>query len=97
MQVCLLNTTGKPIFVKEIGMAVGAKSKSRVLTEFERVAIVGEYPGLRFVDVAMETGKKSPARPAVEDDSAVRPETKDEQKAASAEDESAKPKRKPLR
>lgn len=61
MQVCLWNTTSTPIFVKEINMTVGANQKSRVLTENERVAIVGDYPGLRFIDVLLE--EKLPAKP----------------------------------
>lgn len=61
MQVCLFNSTNQPIFIKEIGMTVGAKQKSRVLQEFERIAIVNEYPGLLFVNVLLE--EKSAAKP----------------------------------
>lgn len=62
MQVCLFNSTNAPIYVSEIGMTIGAKQKSRVLTEFERMAIVNDYPGLLFVNVLME--EKSAAKHA---------------------------------
>lgn len=89
MQVCLFNSTDKPIFVKEIGMTVGAKSKSRLLTEGERVAIVGDYPGLRFVDFMME--EKTKTRPEK-----IAEETVEEEPQPFGE-EITKPKRKTTR
>jgi len=87
MQVCLFNSTDAQIFVKEIGMTVGAKKQSRVLTEFERVAIINEYSGLRFINVMLEN--KAAIKSV---------ETFDEDKTEIAmEDESAKPKRKSMR
>lgn len=55
MQVCLYNRSSKPVYVEEIGMTIGAKQKSRVLTDYEREAITKEYPGLLFVDAVMES------------------------------------------
>lgn len=89
MQVCLFNSTDKPIFVKEIGMTVGAKSKSRLLTEGERVAIVGDYPGLRFIDFMIE--EKSKTKPEKTADDVVVEEPQP------FSDESTKPKRKTTR
>jgi hypothetical protein len=73
MQVCLFNSTNVPIYVSEIGMTVGVKQKSRVLTESERVAIVNDYLGLRFVDVLMEeksTAKHTKIETEIEDQKA---------------------------
>jgi len=61
-------------------MTVGAKQKSRLLTEVERVAIVGEYPGLRFVNFIIEDKPKA------------KPEIKEEAVLV-IEEESTKPKR----
>lgn len=60
MQFCLYNKTSAPIYVSEIGMTIGAKSKSRVLTEAEKLAIINSYPGLSFVPVMLETANPAP-------------------------------------